>query len=96
MTAGLGIVAADASAEVRIIRPPACVGQTSYLLAGNSGALISLRPDAPDTIENHVIVFRHQPRHGWASQRLLRRFDLSLNDGGPQILNTGTFCHGEG
>jgi len=81
-------------AETTIIRPGSCAAQTTYLLAGNSGALILVEPTMPAPQSDHVIVFRYQPTRGWASQRLLRRFDLQLEDGGPRVVNSGAFCRG--
>lgn len=91
---GLTFLAADSSAETTIIRPGPCAAQETYLLAGNSGALIRVEPDARSGKEDRAIVFRYQPTHGWASRRLLKRFDLQLDDGSPRIVNSGAFCRG--
>jgi len=75
-----------------IIRPGPCAGEETYLLAGNSGAIIRITRSGPE--EDRVIVFREQPSKGWASRRLLRRFDLKLDEAGPDIVNSGRFCRG--
>ena len=93
---GFNLVALGAAAGFDVIRPGPCQGPTSYLLAGNSGALIRLKPQAKDRLENHIIVFRRQETRGWASQRLLRRFDLHLENSAVRIVNSGAFCREEG
>jgi len=96
LAAGLTICAVSAvEAETTVVRPNACQAQASYLLARNSAALIQIGPQGAGEPENHVIVFRYQPRTGWASQRLLKRFDLRLRDDGTRILNSGAFCSEE-
>ena len=89
-----GIGAGLARAETIVIRPGPCAAQTTYFLAGNSGALIRADGDAVGSFENHVIVFRRNQTRGWASRRLLKRFDLKLNDKGGRISNSGAFCIG--
>ncbi len=85
--------AEQAAAETTILRPgPCATPQPSYLLAANSGALIRFEPDAPAALGNHVIVFRPKPTTGWASQRLLMRFDLKLDEKGVRIFNSGAVC----
>lgn len=96
MTLGLSLSALGAAAGFDVIRPGPCQGPTSYLLAANSGALIRLKPQAEDRLENHVIVFRRQESRGWASQRLLRRFDLHLENSAVRIVNSGGYCREEG
>jgi hypothetical protein len=97
---GLTLVSASAAAETTVFRPGPCAAQTSYLLASNSGALIRVEPETSVGQEasagygNPVIVFRYQPTDGWASQRLLRRFDLQLGRDGARISNSGAFCIG--
>ena len=85
--AGLG-----AAWDVVIVRPVSCAAEKTYLLAGNSAAIIRIEADAlADT--DGVIVYREQSK-GWASRRLLGRFDLSLDDAGATIVNSGDFCRG--
>ena len=74
-------------------RDKACFGDaTTYLLAANSGALIRVESESGKDPNSNVIVFRPQKTHGWASQRLLMRFDLKLDDQGRRIVNSGEFC----
>ena len=89
-----GFLVGIASAETMIVRPGPCAGQSTYLLAGNAGALVRADGEDSGNLENHVIVFRRRPTRGWASQRLLKRFDLKLNDNGARVLNSGAFCIG--
>ena len=96
LTLGLNLAVFGAAAGFDITRPGPCHGPTSYLLAGNSGALIRLKPRSEDRLENHVIVFRRQETRGWASQRLLQRFDLHLENSAVRIVNSGAFCREEG
>lgn len=79
-------------AETVVIRPGPCAAQDVYLLAGNSGALIRTNDAETGASGEHVIVFRPQPIKGWASRRLLRRFDLQLREDGVRIVNSGAFC----
>ena len=88
----LNLIAINATAETTIIQPGPCSGSELYLVAKNSGALIKVDYTAETAANEHVIVFRPQQTQGWASQRLLRRFDLQLGDGGPRVVNTGGFC----
>ncbi len=92
----LGLICAytPAAAEVAIYRPGPCAAKTSYLLAANSEALIRVTSDDDVGYDDHIIMFRYQATDGWASQRLLRRFDLQLDGGGARISNSGIFCVG--
>ncbi len=85
-------LAYPAHAETAIIRPGPCAAQSTYLLAANSGALIRVERAGAGDRSDQIIVFRHNPIRGWASQRLLRRFDLKLDDNGGRIFNSGAFC----
>ncbi len=71
---------------------PCVTPEASYLLAANSGALIRIAPESATDTGDQVIVFRPQLTTGWASQRILMRFDLKLDDKGARIRNTGAFC----
>ena len=82
--AGLGAVG-----DVVFTRPGPCAAQETYLLASNSAAMIRVEAE-----EEGVIVYRQQERHGWASKRLLQRFDLRLDEMGATIINSGQFCRG--
>ena len=82
--AGLG-----AAGDVVFVRPGPCAAQETYLLAANSAALIRVEDG-----EEGVIVFRSQERQGWASKRLLERYDLRLDEAGTTIVNSGEFCRG--
>ncbi len=82
--AGLGAIG-----QPLLVRPGPCAAPETYLLAANSAAII--RVEAP---EPGVIVFREQDRQGWASRRLLRRFDLRVEQDGVTIVNSGEFCRG--
>ena len=91
---GLMSTSVPVAAEVAVFRPGPCAANTSYLLAANSGALIRVTSADGIGFEDHIIMFRYQPTDGWASQRLLRRFDLQLDDHGTRISNSGVFCVG--
>ena len=90
-----GVCAAET--ETIIIKPGACAQlRDGYLLAANSGAVIrrfSAEEGEGVNDTSHVIVFRPRPLEGWASQRILRRFDLKL-DGvvDTVVINSGGFC----
>ena len=88
----LNLCAINATAETTVIRPGSCASAGTYLLAENSGALIKVTSLATEEVSDHIIVFRDHALSGWASQRLLRRFDLKLSEDGPYIFNTGGFC----
>lgn len=85
--AGLGAVW-----DVVIVRPSPCAAQQTYLLANNSAAIIRVEADAVSDTDG-VIVYREQAE-GWASRRLLGRFDLRLDEAGTTIVNSGEFCRG--
>ena len=92
----LNCLAVSATAETRVFSAGSCHShQPSYLLAANSGALIRVQAGSLETINDHVIVFRPKPTTGWASQRLLMRFDLKIEDGRQTVRNTGAFCEEE-
>jgi len=91
---GLTLASASAAAETVVVRPGPCAAKTTFLLASNSGALVRANSEFPAGYGDHIIVFRYQPTDGWASHRLLRRFDLQLDDGGTRISNSGAFCIG--
>lgn len=83
-----------------LMRPGPCAAHNTYLLAANSGAIIQIRPDTTGA-QNRSIVFRQREQAaGWASQRLLQRFDLEIApqaspdavEGGVKIINSGQFC----
>ncbi|MBT8471003.1 MAG: hypothetical protein HKN14_16055 [Marinicaulis sp.] len=84
----------SATAETTVIRPGPCDNiRPGYLLAMNSGAVIRETRVDDETNATHVIVFRPQPVTGWASQRILRRFDLAIEETkGAQVVNSGGFC----
>lgn len=94
--AALWINCLFATSTAETVSAPSCITpEASYLLAGNSGALIRVAPETEAGRDAHVIVFRPQPARGWASQRLLMQFDLKLDDEGGRIRNTGAFCREE-
>ncbi len=86
------VAAAGAAGETLFIRPGPCAAQQTYLLAANSGAIIQVDDETPDRADTSVIVYRKRDRQGWASQRLLRRFDLRVEAAGATIINSGEFC----
>ncbi len=90
----LNFLVAGVTAETEVVRPGPCAAHGAFLLAANSGALISAEQDESAFAGDYVIMFRRKLTTGWASQRLLRRFDLELEEGGPRIFNSGTFCTG--
>ncbi len=81
------VAGAGALGDTLFVRPGPCAAEETFLLAVNSAAIIR-RPSS----EQGVIVFREQKDRGWASRHLLRRFDLSVNDAGATIVNSGEFC----
>ncbi len=88
-----GYVLVAVGAVTIMTRPDSCVTRgTVYLLAENSGALIQIDPVTVAKAGNPVIVFRPKRLSGWASQRLLMRFDLKLDESGTRVVNTGAFC----
>lgn len=88
----VNLFAINATAETTIFKPGSCGAPVAVLLAQNSGALIQVVDVAPNQTNNHIIVFRDKSLQGWASQRLLRRFDLDLGEHEPAIFNSGSFC----
>ncbi len=83
--AGLG-----AAWDVVVVRPGPCPAEATYLLAGNSAAIIRVEAEAA-SVSDGVIVYREQSE-GWASRRLLNRFDLRVEEAGSTIVNSGEFC----
>ena len=88
----VNLFAVNATAETTIFKRGTCNAPTTILLAQNSGAIIQAVGLEQNESNNHVIVFRDQSLNGWASQRLLRRFDLDLGTEGPRVFNSGSFC----
>ncbi len=93
--AGISFAVAGVGAawDVVIVRPGPCAAAETYLLAGNSAAIIRVEEDAIAETDG-VIVYREQPRKGWASRKILARFDLRLDEAGTTILNSGEYCRG--
>ena len=88
-----GLAAGAALAGTIIVRPGPCASPEVYLLAGNSGALVRLEPGGGDRPGEHVIVYRREEtQRGWASRRLLDRFDLKIGEEDVLIVNSGAFC----
>ena len=87
-----GLAAGAALAGTIVVRPGPCASPEVYLLAGNSGALVRLEPGQGDKPGDHVIVYRRDENRGWASRRLLDRFDLKISDSDVLIVNSGAFC----
>ena len=94
----LVVLASNARAETAtIIKPGLCSDmRDGYLLAMNSGALIRSANDDERDVSSHVILFRPGDRDGWASQRILRRFDLEIARASDApdvvVINSGGFC----
>lgn len=82
------------AATTTVLRPPCHKGSKAYLLAVNSGAVISIDEHDDKTGGNAVVVFRPRKSRGWASQHLLTRFDLDveLNDNQVTVRNSGATC----
>lgn len=89
--AAFSIAAAGAAGDTLFVRPGPCAAPQTYFLAANSAAII--RVEGAQSTDG-VIVYRRQPDRGWASKRLLRRFDLRLDETGTTIVNSGKFCRG--
>jgi hypothetical protein len=94
------VAAAGAAGDTLFVRPGPCTAQQTFLLASNSGAIIQVDRETPENPETSVIVYRRGERnsganHGWASRRLLERFDLRIEQGGTTIINSGAFCREE-
>jgi|GEM_PF-1970465 len=83
-----------AAAATTILRPPCYSGDRAYLLAANAGAVIDVRQNDMEASGTAVVVFRPRKERGWASQRLLSRFDLAveLNDNPVVVRNSGQTC----
>ncbi len=89
------IAVIGAAAMTTVLRPPCYSGSQAYLLAANAGAVIDVRANEDQTSGAAVVVYRPRVERGWASQRLLSRFDLSveLNNAPVVIRNSGNTCH---
>ncbi len=83
-----------AAAATTILRPPCYSGSRAYLLAANAGAVIDVREHKDKSSGLAVVVFRPRKEKGWASQRLLSRFDLAmeLNNKPVVVRNSGQTC----
>ncbi len=83
-----------AAAGTTILRPPCYSGSRAYLLAANAGAVIDVREHEDKSSGSAVVVFRPRKENGWASQRILSRFDLAveLNDKPVVVRNSGQTC----
>lgn len=89
------VAAAGAAGEVLFIRPGPCAASETYLLAANSGAIIRVETAADaEQSGGPVIFYRKSNLGGWASQHLLRRFDLQIDEHGTTVVNSGSFCRG--
>lgn len=88
----VNLLAVGATAETTVVtRPMPCQSAAgSFLLGANSGALI--RIDEAGSSASAIIVYRPMKKHGWASQRILARFDLELEDEGVRVVNSGLRC----
>lgn len=86
------VAAAGAAGDALFVRPGPCAAQQTFLLAGNSGAIIQVDRETPERPETSVIVYRRGDRQGWASRRILGRFDLRIDPDGTTIINSGEFC----
>lgn len=91
----LNLLAVGATAETTVIRGGACErAPDTYLIAINSGAVLSVSPLAEGASgQSAVIVYRPRQARGWASQRLLARFDLEVDGANAAIPNLGVICH---
>ncbi len=97
LIAEIAVIGAAAAATT-ILRPPCYSGSKAYLLAANAGAIIDVKTDADGNSGSAVVVFRPRKEKGWASQRLLARFDLAveLNDKAVVVRNSGQTCRAPG
>ena len=86
------VAAAGAVGDTLFVRPGPCAAQQTFLLAANSGAIIQVDRETPEKPETSIIVYRRGDREGWASRRLLKRFDLRVKPDGMIIMNSGAFC----
>lgn len=87
----LNLLAAGATAETTVTRGGSCHSAAgSFLLAANSGAIIRM-DDGLSTFNDDVIVFRPREGDGWASRRLLSRFDLDVGER-QTVRNSGVIC----
>lgn len=94
-TAALLIVGAPAHA--RVFRAEPCQSAYgAYMLAPNSAAIIRIdRPIGADPLrvaQSSVIVYRPTPGRGWASRRLLSRFDVRIEGLSGRVRNLGAIC----
>lgn len=93
--AEIGVFGAAAAATT-ILRPPCYSGSRAYLLASNAGAVIDVKDhqEQAGAGGSAVVVYRPRKEKGWASQRLLARFDLAveLNNKPVVVRNSGQTC----
>ncbi len=89
----IGVFGAAAAATT-IFRPPCYSGSRAYLLAANAGAVIDVKEQKGKSSGSAVVIFRPRKENGWASQRLLSRFDLAveLNNNPVVVRNSGQTC----
>ncbi len=89
----VAILGAGAAATT-VLRPPCYSGSKAYLLAANAGAVIDVKEHKDKASGSAVVVFRPRKDKGWASQRLLSRFDLAveLNNKPVVVRNSGQTC----
>ncbi len=91
----LDILAVSAvGAATRIYRPPCQTGAGAYLLAQHSGAIIRVDKYKEGRGGSAVVVYRPRQDSGWASRRLLARFDLAttLDNEPVTIRNANMTC----
>lgn len=91
----LEAVTAMVWAAVIVVRPDVCAqSDRAYLLAMNARAVISVYEHEGAQTGNAVVVFRPRTEDGWASQRILSRFDLVVDlDHRPTVVrNSGAVC----
>jgi hypothetical protein len=91
----LDILAVTAvGAATRVFRPPCHTGSGAYLLAQNSGAIIRVDRRKDGEGGSAIIVYRPRLERGWASRRLVSRFDLetTLDKEDVTIRNANVTC----
>jgi len=83
-----------ALAETQIVRPGACAPRPAvvYVVRAPAPAPAVFLAEGGDHIRDSVALFVQTHSRGWASRRLLARFDLVPNPDRTIVVNAGPFC----
>ena len=83
---------APALAETHIVRPGKCAPRPAIVFVIREEKPSVFLQNGDDRVRDSVALFLRTHSRGWASRRLLARFDLILSPDRTTIVNAGPFC----